>query len=85
VFNLDSHFFLYFKSKIYGNIISQHIFECGHVISEKNGGNVTLDNLRPICSSCNKSMGVMNLEEFKSKYFIKLPSKSLSELLFDSN
>ena len=29
--------------------ISYTNFECGHIISEKNGGKPTVDNLRPIC------------------------------------
>ena len=44
-------------------------FECGHVIPVKNGGQNTLNNLRPICSCCNKSMGTKNLEDFKDEYF----------------
>lgn len=43
-------------------------FECGHVEAEAVGGKLTVGNLRPICSKCNKSMGVMNLIEFKEKY-----------------
>ena len=39
-------------------------FECGHVISKAMGGDESIDNLRPICSSCNKSMGTENLYEF---------------------
>lgn len=50
--------------------ISSANFECGHVISEKNGGKPTVDNLRPICGFCNKSVGAMNMEEFKQKYNI---------------
>ena len=45
-------------------------FECGHIISVKDGGDTNLDNLLPICSSCNKSMGTQNLHEFKETYFI---------------
>jgi len=44
--------------------IKQFHFECGHVISEYNGGDTTLENLRPVCSMCNKSMGKMNMDEF---------------------
>jgi len=44
--------------------ITQFQFECGHVISEYNGGDTTLENLRPVCSMCNKSMGKMNMDEF---------------------
>lgn len=35
-------------------------WHCGHVISEKNGGETNIGNLRPICGSCNNSMGSMN-------------------------
>jgi hypothetical protein len=43
-------------------------FECGHIISEAHGGKVKIDNLRPICSQCNRSMGTMNMDEFIHKY-----------------
>lgn len=46
--------------------VSSMEFECGHVISEYNGGKTEVDNLRPVHSVCNKSMGKMNLEEFKT-------------------
>lgn len=48
--------------------ISKGVFECGHVISDKNGGKITLDNLRPICSLCNKSMGKRDMNEFIKEY-----------------
>jgi 5-methylcytosine-specific restriction endonuclease McrA len=51
--------------------ISQFDFHCGHVIAEKNGGELSLSNLRPICKSCNCSMGTQNLNEYKEKYFKK--------------
>ena len=44
-------------------------FDCGHIVSVANGGSDTIDNLKPICATCNKSMGTENLEEFKKKYF----------------
>jgi phage/plasmid-associated DNA primase len=47
--------------------ISTGNFECGHVISEKNKGLININNLRPICSLCNKSMGIENMELFMSK------------------
>jgi hypothetical protein len=43
-------------------------FQCGHKVSVKNGGKTTIDNLFPICTICNQSMGSMNLDEYKSKY-----------------
>ena len=49
-------------------------FECGHIKSEKNGGEVNIENLRPICGNCNKSIGRNNMDEFMNKYKIKIPS-----------
>ena len=43
-------------------------FHAGHVISEKNGGTLEIGNLRPICPSCNYSMGTENMVEFVKKY-----------------
>jgi hypothetical protein len=43
-------------------------FEVGHVLSEKNGGTHEINNLRPICFSCNHSMGTLNMIEFVVKY-----------------
>lgn len=47
------------------NIISADNFECGHIISEHDGGKTELPNLKAICSSCNKSMGTKNMNDFK--------------------
>ena len=44
-------------------------FECGHIKSVKENGSTTIDNLLPICSVCNKSMGTQNLHEFKAEFF----------------
>lgn len=46
-------------------------YVCGHVISEKNGGETTVKNLRPICSLCNTSMGARNMDEFIETYKLK--------------
>jgi hypothetical protein len=48
------------------NIDAKH-FECGHVISESKGGELCIENLRPVCGLCNKSMGTMDMNEFVSK------------------
>jgi hypothetical protein len=45
--------------------ITQLKFHCGHIIAERNGGETSIDNLVPICESCNKSMGTQNLNTFK--------------------
>jgi hypothetical protein len=39
-------------------------FHCGHVLAEVNGGETNINNLRPICSGCNLSMGSMNMDDF---------------------
>lgn len=44
--------------------ITQMNFSCGHIISEHNGGELKLDNLKPICVSCNSSMGTKNMNDF---------------------
>jgi hypothetical protein len=48
--------------------ISMRHHHCGHILSEKYGGSVTIDNLRPICANCNLSMGGMNMADFVSKF-----------------
>jgi len=40
-------------------------WQCGHIISEKNGGKLQVDNLRPICQGCNCSMGSNNWEDYE--------------------
>jgi len=49
--------------------ITQQTFECGHVIAAANGGECTVDNMRPVCRGCNRSMGKSNMHEFKRKHF----------------
>jgi 5-methylcytosine-specific restriction endonuclease McrA len=48
--------------------ISNTNFEVGHVQSEKNGGTHEINNLRPICFSCNHSMGTENMIDFVVKF-----------------
>lgn len=43
-------------------------FACGHIVAEANGGELKLDNLKPICVSCNSSMGTQNMNEYIEKY-----------------
>jgi 5-methylcytosine-specific restriction endonuclease McrA len=45
--------------------VDAHNFEAGHIISFRNGGTDEISNLIPICSMCNKSMGVMNFDKYK--------------------
>jgi 5-methylcytosine-specific restriction endonuclease McrA len=39
------------------NTISVFDFQCGHNVAESKGGATNLENLVPICSRCNVSMG----------------------------
>ena len=44
--------------------ITQLNFSCGHINAEANGGSLHVTNLRPVCGSCNSSMGTKNMNEF---------------------
>lgn len=57
--------------------IFQISFQCGHVLAKNNGGTNTLDNLRPICQTCNLSMGTMHMDDFMKI----MPQKNLNEPL----
>lgn len=50
-------------------IINSKNFQAGHIISEKNGGKVCIDNLLPICGQCNRSMGTKNMREYVMKNY----------------
>ena len=43
-------------------------FDCGHIVSNKDGGKIHIDNLKPICKTCNSSIGTTNMNEFIEKY-----------------
>ena len=49
--------------------ISNRSFHCGHVIAESKGGDMTINNLRPICDACNGSMGTRSMNEFTKEFF----------------
>jgi hypothetical protein len=51
------------------NYITQHNFHCGHVVAEANGEQIHVDNLRPICSVCNNSMGTTDMKVFALENF----------------
>lgn len=46
-------------------------WEAGHIVAHTNGGPDIAENLRPICGTCNKSMGSMNMDDFYKRYFSK--------------
>ena len=49
------------------NQINAFDFHCGHMYAEAKGGSTTLDNLIPICSRCNLSMGTTSFSEWSTK------------------
>jgi HNH endonuclease len=44
-------------------------WHAGHIISHANNGADTPDNLRPVCGSCNLSMGTENMDDFKRRCY----------------
>lgn len=51
------------------NYVTQMAFQCGHVVARANGGSNDISNLRPICATCNMSMGTMDMREFANMVF----------------
>jgi 5-methylcytosine-specific restriction endonuclease McrA len=63
-------------------------FHAGHVIPDSAGGPATVDNLRPICASCNLSMGTMAMDDYVRQYALPGPgTKEWTDLpsLYASN
>lgn len=49
------------------NMMTPFHFEVGHNIPSSKGGTQALDNLRPVCSNCNKSMSdTYTIDEFSA-------------------
>lgn len=55
--------------------IYQDSFHCGHIVAEARGGPTQLDNLIPVCSTCNGSMAEENFYEYKRSCGFKDTSK----------
>jgi hypothetical protein len=51
------------------NEITPFTFHCGHVVAIANGGSNNIDNLRPICATCNSAMGTDNMIEFAKLHY----------------
>jgi 5-methylcytosine-specific restriction endonuclease McrA len=49
--------------------IDSKCFQAGHIVSDKNGGKCTIDNIIPICGGCNQSMGALNMREYVRKNY----------------
>ena len=57
------------------NFINPFHFQTGHVIAKSAGGKDIVENLRPICSLCNQSMGANSMD--LSKYRVEYPQRNL--------
>jgi 5-methylcytosine-specific restriction endonuclease McrA len=44
-------------------------WHAGHIVSHSNNGTDTANNLRPVCGSCNLSMGTENMDDFKKRCY----------------
>jgi len=44
-------------------------FEVGHNKARIKGGSDAIENLRPICKTCNTSMATQSIESFRAKHF----------------
>jgi len=61
------------------NTITPFTFEVGHNRPESKGGKTVLENLLPICSSCNRSMGNQYTITEYSERFTKLKKTSMTQ------
>lgn len=52
-----------------GNELRNERWECGHILADACGGTVTMDNLRPTCINCNRSMGKRHMFVYMKKYY----------------
>lgn len=65
----------YFGDKLRGKClccgvqeITRDDCEMCHIISVADGGETTVNNLKPGCKDCNRSMGTMNFDDYKREY-----------------
>lgn len=57
--------------------ITQNNWELAHIIAHVAGGTDDESNMLPTCRGCNRSMGIMNLYNYKKRYY---PDYSIDEL-----
>ncbi len=50
-------------------------FQVGHNKAVAKGGKNHIDNLRPVCSPCNRGMGTMSIERYKKRFEKPKPKK----------
>lgn len=44
-------------------------WECGHILADSKGGDVIMDNLKVLCSSCNRSMGNIHMGDYMREWY----------------
>jgi hypothetical protein len=49
-------------------LISIFSFECAHIISDKDNGEMSIENMEVSCTTCNRSCGEMNFHEYKKMF-----------------
>lgn len=49
------------------DVIDEENYHAGHIIARVKGGETKLDNLKPICPTCNRDMMIENLDEYKAR------------------
>ena len=57
------------------NPIYQMSFTAGHILAHVNGGPNAKENLRPICQSCNNTMGTKHMDDYMKLNNLQLKSK----------
>jgi 5-methylcytosine-specific restriction endonuclease McrA len=57
------------------NDINVFNFQCGHIQAESKGGPTTVENLIPLCSRCNQSMGTTHLDQWNALGGPKQPGR----------
>lgn len=60
--------------------VTMQDFEAGHVVARARGGHAALDNLRPVCRACNRSMGACDMTEFKDRHFGTAPADAAMDV-----
>ncbi len=70
------------------NIITIFNFDCGHICSRANGGDDSIQNIIPMCRTCNLSMGKNNAKLFIQKYhkinvLSILKKKQIERVIYD--
>lgn len=56
--------------------VTQQSFECGHVLAVARGGTDAIDNLRPLCKTCNRSMGTEDMPAFMERTGLNRAARS---------